>query len=43
MHLIRLLISGIGILRMGEVQIRVTVYCDRLLAIKRREMPWEEC
>jgi uncharacterized protein len=42
MHLIRLLISGIHVLREGHVPVRVDEHRDRLLAIKREEMPWEE-
>jgi predicted nucleotidyltransferase len=42
MHLIRLLISGIGILREGVVPVRVTAHRERLLAIKRSEMPEAE-
>ena len=42
MHLIRLLLSGITILREGFVPVRVDEYRDRLLAIKRAETPWAE-
>ena len=42
MHLIRLLISGITVLREGFVMVRVDEYRDRLLTIKRAEMPWSE-
>lgn len=42
MHLIRLLISGITILREGHVPVRVEEHRDALLAIRRGEMPWEE-
>jgi hypothetical protein len=42
MHLIRLLISGISILRDGCVPVRVDEHRDRLLAIKRGEVPWTE-
>jgi predicted nucleotidyltransferase len=42
MHLIRLLISGIRILREGTVPIRVEEHRDQLLAIKKGEIPWEE-
>lgn len=42
MHLIRLLISGIHVLREGFVPVRVEEHRSRLLAIKRGEMPWEE-
>jgi predicted nucleotidyltransferase len=42
MHLIRLLISGISVLREGFVPVRVDDRRDELLAIKRGDMPWEE-
>lgn len=42
MHLIRLLISGVTVLREGYVPVRVEEHRDELLAIKRGEMPWEE-
>lgn len=42
MHLIRLLISGIGVLRDGAVTVRVGGHRDQLLAVKRGEVPWEE-
>ncbi len=42
MHLIRLLISGVGVLRDGFVPVRVTEHRDQLLAIRRGEMPWAE-
>lgn len=42
MHLIRLLLSGITILREGYVPVRVDEHRDALLAIRRGEMPWEE-
>lgn len=42
MHLIRLLISGTTVLREGFVPVRVEEHRDRLLAIKRGEMPWDE-
>ena len=41
MHLIRLLISGIGVLRDGAISVRVYEHRDRLLAIKRGELSWE--
>jgi hypothetical protein len=40
--LIRLLISGITILRDGHVPIRVDEHRGQLLAIKRGEVQWEE-
>lgn len=42
MHLIRLLLSGIHVLREGDVAVDVGEYRDRLLAIKSEEMKWEE-
>ncbi|MCB9924930.1 MAG: nucleotidyltransferase domain-containing protein [Planctomycetaceae bacterium] len=42
MHLIRLLISGISVLREGFVPVRVDEHRDQLLAIKRGDVPWEE-
>jgi Arc/MetJ-type ribon-helix-helix transcriptional regulator len=42
MHLIRLLLSGITILREGLVPLDVGPYRDRLLAIREGLVPWEE-
>ena len=42
MHLIRLLISGISVLKERFVPVRVDDRRDELLAIKRGDMPWEE-
>jgi uncharacterized protein len=42
MHLIRLLISGVTVLREGYVPVRVETFRDQLLAIRRGETPWEE-
>lgn len=42
MHLLRLLISGIRVLREGFVPVRVDAHREQLLAIKRAEVPWEE-
>jgi uncharacterized protein len=42
MHLIRLLLSGITILREGFVLVDVDQYRERLLAIKRNQLPWDE-
>jgi len=42
MHLIRLLIAGIHVLRHGFVPVRVEEHREQLLAIKRGEMPWQE-
>ena len=42
MHLIRLLISGIKVLRQGFVPVRVEEHREQLLALKRGELPWGE-
>lgn len=42
MHLVRLLISGVTALREGYVPVRVEEHRERLLSVKRGEMPWEE-
>jgi len=42
MHLIRLLLSGIGVLRDGSVPVKVDAHRDRLLAIRRGEVPWDD-
>jgi hypothetical protein len=42
MHLIRLLLSGIGVLRDGVVTVEVGPHRNRLLAVRRGEVPWEE-
>ena len=42
MHLIRLLLSGIHVLREGFVPVDVGHHRDRLLAIKNGEMPWDD-
>lgn len=42
MHLIRLLLSGISIMREGIVPVRVEEHREKLLSIKRGELPWEE-
>ncbi|HBB34340.1 MAG TPA: nucleotidyltransferase [Cyanobacteria bacterium UBA8803] len=42
MHLIRLLLSGITILKEGFVPVKVEEYRQQLLAIRGGEMPWEE-
>lgn len=41
MHLIRLLLSGITVLREGFVPLSVGVYRDQLLSIRRGEMSWQ--
>jgi uncharacterized protein len=42
MHLIRLLLSGITVLREGCVPLRVDEQRDRLLSIRRGEVAWDE-
>lgn len=42
MHLIRLLISGVTVLKEASVPVRVEAYRERLLAIKRGDVPWAE-
>jgi hypothetical protein len=42
MHLIRLLHSGITVLREGFVPLEVGRLRDRLLAIRRGEVPWDD-
>lgn len=42
MHLIRLLLSGITVLRDGFVPVHVDTYREDLLAIRQGERPWEE-
>jgi predicted nucleotidyltransferase len=42
MHLVRLLVSGATLLREGTLPVRVDGHRDRLLAIRRGEVPWEE-
>jgi predicted nucleotidyltransferase len=42
MHLIRLLLSGVTVLKEGFVPVRVDQYRERLLSIKRGEVSWEE-
>jgi hypothetical protein len=42
MHLIRLLLSGVEVLKNGFVPLRVDEYRDRLLAIRRGDVPWDD-
>jgi predicted nucleotidyltransferase len=42
MHLLRLLISGIHVLREGFVPVRVDAHREQLLAVRRGEVPWDE-
>jgi predicted nucleotidyltransferase len=43
MHLLRLLLAGVTVLKEGFVPVRVGEHRDRLLAIKRGEVPFDEC
>ena len=42
MHMIRLLLSGISLLREGELPVSVTAHRDRLLAIRAGAEPWDK-
>ena len=42
MHLLRLLLTGSATLREARVPVRVEAHRDRLLAVKRGEVPWTE-
>lgn len=42
MHLLRLLQAGIGVLRTGEVPVHVGADRDRLLAVRRGEVAWQD-
>jgi len=42
MHLLRLLLSGISVLKEGEVMVHVGEHREALLAVKRGELAWEE-
>lgn len=42
MHLIRLLLSGIEVLRTGYVPVRVAEHREQLLAVRRGEVAWDE-
>lgn len=42
MHLIRLLLSGVVVLRDGFVPLRVDQHRERLLAIRHGEVPWDD-
>jgi hypothetical protein len=42
MHLLRLLLTGAATLREGRVPVRVEAHHDRLLTVKRGDLPWPE-
>jgi len=42
MHLLRLLLTGAATLREARVPVRVEAHRDRLLAVKRGELPWND-
>ncbi|MEU7905510.1 DNA polymerase beta superfamily protein [Actinoplanes sp. NPDC049118] len=41
MHMIRLLLAGAHVLRTGEVLVDVSPLRERLLAVRRGDLPWE--
>ncbi|HEX4796475.1 MAG TPA: nucleotidyltransferase domain-containing protein [Humisphaera sp.] len=43
MHLLRLLLAGITVLEEGRVPVQVGPHRERLLSIKRGEVPFEQC
>ncbi|MEU4834673.1 nucleotidyltransferase domain-containing protein [Streptosporangium sp. NPDC023615] len=42
MHMIRLLLSGLHLVRHGEPLVRMDAHRDRLLAVRRGELAWDE-
>jgi hypothetical protein len=42
MHLLRLLLTGAATLRDGRLPVRVVPHRERLLAVKRGEVPWTD-
>lgn len=42
MHLVRLLLSGVTVMKEGYVPVRVETHREQLLAIRRGEISWEE-
>ncbi len=42
MHLVRLLLTGAATLREGRVPVRVEAHKNRLLAVKRGDIPWPD-
>ncbi|MER5643863.1 nucleotidyltransferase domain-containing protein [Streptosporangium sp. NPDC002524] len=42
MHMIRLLLSGLHLVRHGEPLVRMDAHRDRLLAVRRGELSWDE-
>ena len=42
LHLLRLLLTGAATLRDARVPVRVEAHRERLLAVKRGELPWAE-
>src|SRR6185369_6445471 len=43
MHLLRLLLAGITVLEEGRVPVHVGPHRDKLLSIKRGEIPFDQC
>ncbi|MBN6055407.1 nucleotidyltransferase domain-containing protein [Nonomuraea sp. RK-328] len=42
MHMIRLLLSGLNLVRHGEPLVRMDAFRDQLLGVRRGERPWAE-
>lgn len=42
MHLVRVLLAGVGLLEDGELRVEVGEHRERLLAIRDGEVPWED-
>ncbi|WP_433379785.1 nucleotidyltransferase domain-containing protein [Streptosporangium sp. CA-115845] len=42
MHMVRLLLSGLHLVRHGEPLVRMDAHRDRLLAVRRGELSWDE-
>ncbi|GAA3658846.1 nucleotidyltransferase domain-containing protein [Nonomuraea antimicrobica] len=42
MHMVRLLLSGLHLVRHGEPLVAMAAHRERLLAIRRGEVPWDE-
>ena len=42
MHMLRLLLAGVHVLRTGEVMVHVGEHRERLLAVRRGDLPYEE-
>ncbi len=42
MHMLRLLVTGTHLVRHGDLRVDVGDLRDRLLAVRRGEVPWDE-